>query len=71
VTQQPVRRALISVYDKTGLEELGYGLAEAGVHPGLINGLSEPRLARALVAGGLVPPAEELRLPGMGYRSGS
>ncbi|WP_046469787.1 bifunctional phosphoribosylaminoimidazolecarboxamide formyltransferase/IMP cyclohydrolase [Allosalinactinospora lopnorensis] len=31
MTQQPVRRALISVYDKTGLEELGYGLAEAGV----------------------------------------
>ncbi|GAA3765891.1 bifunctional phosphoribosylaminoimidazolecarboxamide formyltransferase/IMP cyclohydrolase [Salinactinospora qingdaonensis] len=31
MSQQAVRRALISVYDKTGLEELGYGLAEAGV----------------------------------------
>ncbi len=27
----PVRRALVSVYDKTGLEALGRGLAEAGV----------------------------------------
>ena len=27
----PVRRALVSVYDKTGLEELGRGLAAAGV----------------------------------------
>jgi phosphoribosylaminoimidazolecarboxamide formyltransferase/IMP cyclohydrolase len=27
----PVKRALVSVYDKTGLEELGRGLAEAGV----------------------------------------
>ncbi|MBR8741266.1 bifunctional phosphoribosylaminoimidazolecarboxamide formyltransferase/IMP cyclohydrolase [Nocardiopsis sp. MG754419] len=31
MTQQPIRRALISVYDKTGLTELGAGLAEAGV----------------------------------------
>ncbi|QBI52418.1 bifunctional phosphoribosylaminoimidazolecarboxamide formyltransferase/IMP cyclohydrolase [Streptomonospora litoralis] len=31
MSQQPIRRALISVYDKTGLEELAYGLAEAGV----------------------------------------
>ena len=30
-TRTPVRRALVSVYDKTGLEELGRGLAEAGV----------------------------------------
>ncbi len=29
--QIPVRRALVSVYDKTGLEELGRTLAEAGV----------------------------------------
>ncbi len=28
---RPVRRALVSVYDKTGLEELARGLAEAGV----------------------------------------
>ena len=31
MTQIPVRRALVSVYDKTGLEELGRGLAKAGV----------------------------------------
>ncbi len=30
-TRTPVRRALISVYDKTGLEELARGLAAAGV----------------------------------------
>jgi phosphoribosylaminoimidazolecarboxamide formyltransferase / IMP cyclohydrolase len=31
VSQIPVKRALVSVYDKTGLEELGKALAEAGV----------------------------------------
>ncbi|MBB6118939.1 bifunctional phosphoribosylaminoimidazolecarboxamide formyltransferase/IMP cyclohydrolase [Nocardiopsis algeriensis] len=31
MTQQAIRRALISVYDKTGLDDLGRGLAEAGV----------------------------------------
>ena len=31
VTQIPIRRALISVYDKTGLEELACGLHAAGV----------------------------------------
>ncbi|WP_432094863.1 bifunctional phosphoribosylaminoimidazolecarboxamide formyltransferase/IMP cyclohydrolase [Streptomyces sp. bgisy100] len=30
-TQRPIRRALISVYDKTGLEELAQGLHAAGV----------------------------------------
>ncbi|MQY16788.1 Bifunctional purine biosynthesis protein PurH [Streptomyces sp. RB5] len=30
-SQRPVRRALISVYDKTGLDELARGLHEAGV----------------------------------------
>ncbi|MVO83622.1 bifunctional phosphoribosylaminoimidazolecarboxamide formyltransferase/IMP cyclohydrolase [Streptomyces sp. p1417] len=30
-TQRPVKRALISVYDKTGLEDLARGLHEAGV----------------------------------------
>ncbi|AWH92613.1 bifunctional phosphoribosylaminoimidazolecarboxamide formyltransferase/IMP cyclohydrolase [Dietzia lutea] len=30
-SRRPVRRALISVYDKTGLEELARGLADAGV----------------------------------------
>ncbi len=29
--RQPIRRALVSVYDKTGLEELGRALAAAGV----------------------------------------
>ncbi|WP_156723077.1 bifunctional phosphoribosylaminoimidazolecarboxamide formyltransferase/IMP cyclohydrolase [Streptomyces apocyni] len=29
--QRPIRRALVSVYDKTGLEELARGLHEAGV----------------------------------------
>jgi phosphoribosylaminoimidazolecarboxamide formyltransferase/IMP cyclohydrolase len=31
MTRTQVRRALVSVYDKTGLEELGQGLAAAGV----------------------------------------
>jgi len=31
VSQRPVRRALVSVYDKTGLEELARGLHAAGV----------------------------------------
>ncbi len=31
MTRTPVRRALVSVYDKTGLLELGQGLAAAGV----------------------------------------
>ncbi|MGQ4511920.1 bifunctional phosphoribosylaminoimidazolecarboxamide formyltransferase/IMP cyclohydrolase [Streptomyces sp. DW26H14] len=30
-TKRPIRRALVSVYDKTGLEELAEGLHEAGV----------------------------------------
>ncbi|MER7997924.1 bifunctional phosphoribosylaminoimidazolecarboxamide formyltransferase/IMP cyclohydrolase [Streptomyces sp. NPDC095613] len=30
-TKRPIRRALVSVYDKTGLEELAGGLHEAGV----------------------------------------
>ncbi len=30
-SRRPVRRALVSVYDKTGLEDLARGLAEAGV----------------------------------------
>ena len=29
--RRPIRRALVSVYDKTGLEELARGLHEAGV----------------------------------------
>ncbi|MUH46207.1 MAG: bifunctional phosphoribosylaminoimidazolecarboxamide formyltransferase/IMP cyclohydrolase, partial [Actinobacteria bacterium] len=30
-TRRPIRRALVSVYDKTGLEELARGLVAAGV----------------------------------------
>ncbi len=30
-TTQPIRRALISVFDKTGLTELAQGLHDAGV----------------------------------------
>ena len=30
-TTRPIRRALISVYDKTGLEDLAQGLHAAGV----------------------------------------
>lgn len=30
-TVKPIRRALVSVYDKSGLEELALGLHEAGV----------------------------------------
>ena len=29
--RKPVRRALVSVYDKTGLEDLARGLHDAGV----------------------------------------
>jgi phosphoribosylaminoimidazolecarboxamide formyltransferase / IMP cyclohydrolase len=31
VSRRPIRRALVSVYDKTGLDELGSALADAGV----------------------------------------
>jgi len=31
VTKRPIRRALVSVYDKTGLVELARGLTAAGV----------------------------------------
>jgi phosphoribosylaminoimidazolecarboxamide formyltransferase/IMP cyclohydrolase len=31
VSKRPIRRALVSVYDKTGLDELGRALADAGV----------------------------------------
>ena len=47
--RQPVRRALISVYDKTGLEELARGLADAGV--ALVStGSTASRIAAAGVA---------------------
>jgi phosphoribosylaminoimidazolecarboxamide formyltransferase/IMP cyclohydrolase len=56
-TQQiQVRRALVSVYDKTGLEELGRGLAEAGVEI-VSTGSTAARLRDAGIA---VTPVDEL-----------
>ncbi|MGZ4560281.1 MAG: bifunctional phosphoribosylaminoimidazolecarboxamide formyltransferase/IMP cyclohydrolase [Mycobacteriaceae bacterium] len=53
---RPVRRALISVYDKTGLEQLARGLHEAGV--ALVStGSTAARIAEAGVP---VTPVEEL-----------
>ncbi|WP_017559182.1 bifunctional phosphoribosylaminoimidazolecarboxamide formyltransferase/IMP cyclohydrolase [Nocardiopsis baichengensis] len=56
MTRQAIRRALISVYDKTGLEELGRGLAEAGVEI-VSTGSTAARLAEAGVP---VVPVEEV-----------
>ena len=56
MTRTPVRRALVSVYDKTGLEELGRGLAEAGVEV-VSTGSTAARLREAGVA---VTPVDEL-----------
>src|SRR5690606_7676341 len=56
VTQQAIRRALISVYDKTGVEELGRGLAEAGVEI-VSTGSTAARLTAAGVA---VTPVESV-----------
>ena len=56
VTQIPIRRALISVYDKTGLEELASGLHAAGVEI-VSTGNSAARIAAAGVP---VTPVEEL-----------
>ena len=47
--RKPVRRALVSVYDKTGLEELGRGLAAAGVEV-VSTGSTAARLRDAGVA---------------------
>jgi phosphoribosylaminoimidazolecarboxamide formyltransferase/IMP cyclohydrolase len=52
----PVQRALISVYDKTGLEELARGLHEAGV--ALVS--TGSTAARIAAAGIPVTPVEEL-----------
>ncbi|WUH91381.1 bifunctional phosphoribosylaminoimidazolecarboxamide formyltransferase/IMP cyclohydrolase [Streptomyces sp. NBC_00433] len=53
---KPFRRALISVYDKTGLEELARGLHEAGVEL-----VSTGSTAGRIAAAGLpVTPVEEL-----------
>ena len=56
VTQIPIRRALISVYDKTGLEELASGLHAAGVEI-VSTGSTAARIAAAGVP---VTPVEEL-----------
>jgi phosphoribosylaminoimidazolecarboxamide formyltransferase/IMP cyclohydrolase len=47
--RQPVRRALVSVYDKTGLEVLARGLADAGVEI-VSTGSTAARIADAGVA---------------------
>ncbi|MBA3252615.1 MAG: bifunctional phosphoribosylaminoimidazolecarboxamide formyltransferase/IMP cyclohydrolase [Geodermatophilaceae bacterium] len=56
MTQLAVRRALISVYDKTGLEDLGLALQAAGVQI-VSTGSTAARLRDAGVA---VTPVEEL-----------
>jgi len=56
VTRIPIRRALISVYDKTGLEELASGLHEAGAEI-ISTGSTAARIAAAGVP---VTPVEEL-----------
>ncbi|MGY4719794.1 bifunctional phosphoribosylaminoimidazolecarboxamide formyltransferase/IMP cyclohydrolase [Naumannella huperziae] len=54
--RQPIRRALVSVYDKTGLAELGRALADAGVEV-----VSTGSTARALAdAGVAVTPVEQV-----------
>ncbi|MEU6403483.1 bifunctional phosphoribosylaminoimidazolecarboxamide formyltransferase/IMP cyclohydrolase [Streptomyces sp. NPDC046985] len=54
--QRPIRRALVSVYDKTGLEELARGLHEAGVE--LVS--TGSTAARIAAAGVPVTAVEEL-----------
>jgi phosphoribosylaminoimidazolecarboxamide formyltransferase / IMP cyclohydrolase len=56
LTRNPIRRALISVYDKTGLEELASGLHAAGVEI-VSTGSTAARIAAAGVP---VTPVEEL-----------
>ncbi len=55
-SRHPARRALVSVYDKTGLEELARGLAAAGVAI-VSTGSTAARIADAGVA---VTPVEEV-----------
>jgi phosphoribosylaminoimidazolecarboxamide formyltransferase/IMP cyclohydrolase len=52
----PIKRALISVYDKTGLEELARGLTDAGVE--LVS--TGSTAARIAAAGMQVTPVEDL-----------
>ncbi len=54
--QSPVRRALVSVYDKTGLEELARGLHEAGV----VIVSTGSTAARIAAAGVPVTPVEDV-----------
>src|SRR3954451_1229259 len=54
--KRPIRRALVSVYDKTGLDDLGRALAEAGVEV-VSTGSTAARLRDAGVP---VTPVEEL-----------
>ncbi len=56
MSKQPIRRALISVYDKTGLEDLATGLHAAGVSV-----VSTGSTAKTIAAAGVpVTPVEEL-----------
>lgn len=56
MTRRPIRRALISVYDKTGLAELARGLHEAGVTL-----VSTGSTAKTIAAEGIpVTPVEEV-----------
>lgn len=55
-TRTPIARALVSVYDKTGLEELGRALADAGVEI-----VSTGSTAKKLSAAGVpVTPVEQI-----------
>src|SRR4051794_41843216 len=55
-SKRPIRRALVSVYDKTGLDELGRALAAAGVEV-VSTGSTAARLREAGVD---VTPVEQL-----------
>ena len=55
-SKRPIRRALVSVYDKSGLDELGHALAAAGVEV-VSTGSTAARLRDAGVD---VTPVEEL-----------
>ncbi|WP_256104996.1 bifunctional phosphoribosylaminoimidazolecarboxamide formyltransferase/IMP cyclohydrolase [Streptomyces sp. ODS05-4] len=57
-TRKPIRRALVSVYDKTGLEELARGLHEAGVE------LVSTGSTAARIAGAGVPVTKVEELTG-------
>ncbi|WP_336028068.1 bifunctional phosphoribosylaminoimidazolecarboxamide formyltransferase/IMP cyclohydrolase [Geodermatophilus sp. FMUSA9-8] len=55
-SRTPVRRALLGVYDKTGIEELARGLADAGVEL-VSTGATARRIAEAGIA---VTPVEQV-----------